>query len=342
MRPSDPAAGQAGEAGKISEELLTRLERHSLVQAKTFTTHPHIRSLNFTRKAFFDGHWDDVNVMARGLFIADDRRIVARSYPKFFNLGERAETELQNLRNRLQFPLRLWVKENGFLGILGWDHVAGELFFASKSTPESDFATWFREIFEANAGERGIARARDVVARRNLSLVFEVNDPVRDPHMIAYARPHVVLLDAIAREEVFQRLPYGELQQVADMIGVQVKQPGPTFRAWKDFDGWYAAVEREGRYYQWRGQDIEGFVAEDGAGFHFKIKLDYYSFWKWMRSHRDRIRRAREKALPLPLPPDDSEAQAFHEWLIVQPGAALNDDIITLRERFRAERHSVL
>ncbi len=337
LGPSDPAAGNSGEAGKISVELLARLEGHSLVQAKSFLSHPHVKSLNFTRKAFFSGQWDEVNLMARGLFVADDRRIVARSYPKFFNLEERPETQMRNLRTRLQFPLRMWVKENGYLGILGWDHVAGELFFASKSTPESDFAVWFREIFEGDAGERGVARARDVVAKRNLSLVFEVNDPVRDPHMIAYERPHVVLLDAIAREERFHRVPYAELRQIADMLGVRVKQPGPTFRAWNDFAGWHRAVERDGRLYQWRGQDIEGFVAEDTAGFQFKIKLDFYSFWKWMRSHRDRVRRAREKGQPLPLPPDDTEAARFHEWLIVQPDDALSQDIIALRERFRAE-----
>ncbi|MGI9479551.1 MAG: RNA ligase [Hyphomicrobiaceae bacterium] len=326
-----------GESGKLSAELLTKLEAHSLVQAKSFVTHPHIRSLNFTRKAFFDGNWDDVNVMARGLFVADDRRIVARSYPKFFNLEERAETQTRNLQNSLQFPLRLWVKENGYLGVLGWDHVGSDLFFASKSTPESDFAGWFREIFEAETGERGTARARDIVNKRNLSLVFEVNDPVRDPHMIAYEKPHVVLLDAIRREEAFARVAYAELKQIAGILGVSVKQPGPTFRTWKDFQGWLDAVQRDGRHYQWRNQHIEGFVAEDISGFQFKIKLDYYSFWKWMRSQRDRVRRAREKGQPLPVAPDDDQGRAFFEWLIVQPDDALQLDIIRLRDAYEAD-----
>ena len=326
-----------GERGKLSVDLVAKLEAHALVQSKSFVTHPHIRSLNFTRKAFFDGKWDDVNIMARGLFVADDRRIVARSYPKFFNLEERAETQTRNLRNSLQFPLRLWVKENGYLGILGWDHVGSDLFYASKSTPESDFAGWFREIFETEAGERGVSRARDVINKRNLSLVFEVNDPERDPHMIAYEKPHVVLLDAIRREEAFARVAYEELKQIAEMLGVAVKQPGPAFRTWKDFQGWLDAVKRDGRQYQWRNQHIEGFVAEDLSGFQFKIKLDYYSFWKWMRSQRDRVRRAREKGQPLPAPPDDREGRTFYEWLIVQSDDALQRDIIQLRDAFEAE-----
>ncbi len=332
------AVEDQGEQGKVSQDLLAKLQAHPLVQAKGFVSHPHIQSLNFTRKAFFDGKWDDINIMARGLFIADDRRIVARSYPKFFNLEERAETQTRNLQNALHFPLRLWVKENGYLGILGWDHIGGDLFYASKSTPESDFAGWFREIFEAEAGERGVNRARDMLNKRNLSFVFEVNDPQRDPHMIAYEKPHVVLLDAIRREEAFTRVAYEELKQIAQMLGVAVKQPGPTFRTWKDFHGWLEAVKRDGRGYQWKNEHIEGFVAEDQGGFQFKIKLDYYSFWKWMRSQRDRIRRARDKEQPLPAPPDDQEGLAFYDWLIVQSDDALQMDIIQLRDAFLAER----
>ncbi len=332
---------EQGERGKISEGLLAQLEAHPLVRAKSFTSHPHIRSLNFTRKAFFDGRWDDVNIMARGLFVADDRRIVARSYPKFFNLEERAETQMRNMRNRLQFPLKLWVKENGFLGILGWDHESRELFYASKSTPESDFASWFREIFETEAGERGVTRAGDIVGKRNLSLIFEVNDPVRDPHMIEYESAHVVLLDAIRREEKFDHVSYEELKQIAAVLGVRIKSSGPTFKSWKDFEGWHKSVEAQGRYYQWRGEHIEGFVAEDLAGFQFKVKLDFYSFWKWMRGHRDKIRRAREKEQPLPAPPEDPEANEFHEWLIVQSDEMLERDIIQLRREFEAETKGI-
>jgi len=332
---SDPIArADQGDAGMLSAEMLGKFEAHRLVQAKSFVSHPHIRSLNFTREAFFHGAWDDVNVMARGLFIADDRRIIARSYPKFFNLEERPETQMRNLQNSLQFPLKLWVKENGYLGILGWDHIQSALFFASKSTPESDFAAWFQEIFETDAGQSGMTRAADIVVNRNVSLVFEVNDPVRDPHMIEYDKPHVVLLDAIKRTERFMRVPYTELQQIAGLLGVGLKQAGPTFRSWKDFAGWHNAVTKEGRYYKWREQNIEGFVAEDSAGFQFKIKLDYYSFWKWMRSHRDKIRRARQKGRPLPAPPDDHQAATFHEWLITQPDEVLEHDIISLRRQF--------
>jgi len=329
-----------GETGKLSSSTLIKLENHKLVRAKTFTTHPHIRSLNFTNKAFFSGKWDDVNIMARGLFVADDRRIVARSYPKFFNLEERPETQMRNLKQTLEFPLRLWVKENGFLGILGWDHLADEpgLFFASKSTPESSFAGWFREIFTADAGDAGLARAADIVRNRNLTLIFEVNDPHRDPHMIAYERPHVVLLDAIYRQEAFARLPVSELGQIAAALNVRVKQPGPSLPDWNQFEGWLKSVQAQGRYFQWKDRDIEGFVIEDANGFMFKMKLDFYSFWKSMRGHRDRVRKARENGTAAPGPRfEDPEAYRFHDWLVTQPDDRLIQDIIVLRNAFLAE-----
>ena len=325
--------------GKLSVDLLEKLENHAHVRAKTFPSRPHVRSLNFTSKAFYSRQWDETSLMARGLFVADDRRIVARSYPKFFNLEERPETQMRNLRQTLVFPLKTWVKENGYLGILGWDHLVEEpgLFFASKSTPEGDFASWFKEILQNDAGPEGMRRAAEIVRNRNLTLVFEVNDPKRDPHMIAYDRPHVVLLDAIFRTQDFRKVDHGDLTAIAATIGVAVKQPGPRLPDWDQFSGWMKSVQAQGRYFQWQGKDLEGFVVEDSNGFMFKIKLDYYSFWKSMRGHRDRIRKAREKGQAPPLPRlDDAEARAFHDWLTTQPDTALGDSIIALRTRFLA------
>lgn len=328
----------ASDFGKLSEELLAELQKHPLVQEKRFETQPHLRSINFTRKAFYDGKWDDVNRVARGLFIADDRRIVARSYPKFFNHEERAETQDRNLMHRLSFPLKLWVKENGYLGILGWDHMEDTPFFASKSTPESDFAQWFKEIFTGEVGEQGIRYAGEIVKNRNLSLVFEVNDPVRDPHMIEYGAPHVVLLDAIHRTEDFRKLDYAELEQIASALGIKVKQPGPTFASWKDFSGWMKAVKAQGSYYKWNDAHIEGFVCEDADGFQFKIKLDFYAFWKRMRGLRDKVRRARERQTAVDANPGNEEGRAFLDWLMTQPDSALQDSIIDLRNRYFSAR----
>ena len=74
-----------------------------------------ISSFNFTREAFYSANWTRQTVLARGLFIdTDNNKIMARSYEKFFKINEVRETEMIALKNRLKFPVKAYVKENGF------------------------------------------------------------------------------------------------------------------------------------------------------------------------------------------------------------------------------------
>ncbi|MFM8454290.1 MAG: RNA ligase [Gammaproteobacteria bacterium] len=324
------------EGHKISQLSIDSLRAHDFVNCKKFVTYPHITSYNFTRKAFTKGIWDQVSLTARGLFVDDGRHIVARSYNKFFNLEERPETEWRNLQKSLTFPLTLWVKENGFLGLLGYDIASEKLFFASKSTPESPFAQWFKEILTESVGESRLEYLRRTVRDRNLSLVFEVNDPVNDPHMIEYDKRHVVLLDAVYRTEQFKRLEFPELQQFAASYNIPCKQKGIIFKDWNSFKGWYENMDAQGQNYTFKGKHVEGFVIEDSNGFMFKIKLPYYSFWKYMRSLKDRIIKMRETGGDLRRDISSPEALAFYEWAMTQPNEVLEKDIITLRKSYLA------
>jgi tRNA splicing ligase len=253
---------------------------------------------------------------------------------KFFNLEERPETEFRNLKNKLAFPLTLFVKENGFLGILGYDISSEELFFTSKSTPESPFAQWFKEILAETINESRMEYLRRSLRDRNLSLVFEVNDPVNDPHMIEYDNRHVVLLDAVYRTEQFKRLEFPELQQFATSYSIPCKQKSIIFKDWNSFKGWYDDVEAQGQNYLFKGKQIEGFVIEDSNGFMFKIKLPYYDFWKSMRSLKERIIKLRQTGGDLRRDISSPEALAFYEWAIIQPNEVLEKDIITLRKSY--------
>lgn len=95
-----------------------------------------ISSFNFTRDAFYDKKWDEQTTKARGLFInTANGTVVARSYPKFFNINERAETRFNMLQYRFKFPVTAYVKENGFLGMVSYNPETDDFFIASKSTP---------------------------------------------------------------------------------------------------------------------------------------------------------------------------------------------------------------
>lgn len=234
-----------------------------------------VSSFNFTRKAFYKNAWCHTSIKARGLFIdVNQEKIVARSYDKFFNYNEREETSTDSLKNNLSFPVRAYEKENGFLGILSYHN--GELFYASKSTTKSDFAGWFKEIVESTTN---VEEIKKILKNGDLTMVFEVNDP----HIIKYNERHVVLLDIIKNTESLKKIKYQQLVQIAKKINVNVKKLSVVLKDWNDFERWYNSINKIDMF-------IEGFVLEDHKGFMFKIKLPYYSFWKYMRNIRDRLR----------------------------------------------------
>ena len=357
---------EAGAApAALTPETIAAMKGHDGVLEKPMPDRPHISSLNFTRDVFFDKKWDDVVVKARGLFYAPATgEVAARGYDKFFNIGERPETELSSLAGTLAFPVVGYLKENGFLGNLGYDSARGELMFASKSTTGGDFAAWFKEIFEARVPAEKREEIKRYLRDAEASLVFEVVDPVRDPHMIKYSESKVVLLDAFHRSEDGLKLPFDELRKVGEVFGIEVKRRMFEFKNMQAMTGWIAAAHAD-LSYRFGGLDIEGVVFEDKVGFQTKCKLPHYSFWKTMRTSKDRIGRLREKrkfvrqeverkpslaaaraqelekieeGLRRTVESDAHPmARAFLAWCVEQPLESNARDVIATREDFDAK-----
>lgn len=274
---------------RMDDATLAALRAHPGVREGTSKSHPHVAALNFTKQVFFQASWDDLLVKARGLFVhRDTQDIVARGYEKFFNVNERPETQMGHLMETLAWPVSAYVKENGYLGNLGYDAATDELFIASKSTPDGDFAQWFREIFEATVPEGTRERLRRWLRDHEASMVFEVIDPVRDPHMIDYDRPHLVLLDVFHRSAQPEKLPHDQMKAVAERFGLTAKRRAIEFKNPQMFQGWYDAACSD-LTWRYKGEDIEGMVLEDRNGFQTKVKLPHYAFWKRMRSAKERL-----------------------------------------------------
>lgn len=330
-----------GQSDTMNADLLASLKAHELVLERRSASQPHISAFNFSRDAFFDKKWDDMTVRARGLFVdTKHTRIVARSYEKFFNLGERPETQDGALRTSFQYPIDVWLKENGYLGIIGYDEHAKQLVFASKSSLESDFAGWLRDLArETFGGEAGLERLRRYLRDSVTTAIFEVIDPVHDPHIIEYDEPRLVLLDLIRRNENFERVDYDQLQRTARYLSlgdkpVPVKERIAQLKSWEAFDGFRRAADAPDWLY--RGQPLEGFVYEDAAGFFVKQKLDYYAFWKRMRGLAVRVKKTRGTDKSLGRDISEPRVAAFHGWLVRQAEAVLSEDIISLRRRYLA------
>ena len=248
-----------------------------------------VSSYNFSSLVFKDNKkWNEFTIKARGLYISNTSpaRVVARSYDKFFNINEMEETNISHLKSDLSFPIRSYVKENGYLCILSTFN--DELFFATKSDcGEGPYREWFKEAIYKHLEDNHI-NEQDLInflKDHNVSMVFENVDIINDPHIIDYPeKKKLVLLDIIENEigKSMSRFTYDNLAKYANEFKFIYKEEGPTFNDVSEFIQFYN--DRYDDYdYTYNGRIIEGFVFEDSKGFMFKMKLPYYRFWKRIR-----------------------------------------------------------
>lgn len=267
---------------------ISQMRRNEYIQEKELGGS--LSSFNFTREAFQEGIWDDQTMRARGLFIDTAvPRIVARSYDKFFAVDERPETQLGILAPSLSYPVDVYVKENGFLGIVAPDG-EGDLLFASKSTIDSDFARWCEEIVRSEIGDDGADRLRKRLEELDATAVFEIVDPVRDPHIVLYGEPKAVLLDVVSRTLDLRLLGYDELCDFARECGCKVKERVATIEDADGFASWYRSVADEDAS-ALDDECIEGYVFIDAAQRMGKVKLSWYRTWKMLRGVLRRMSR---------------------------------------------------
>ena len=240
-----------------------------------------ISSFNFTKEAFYNHIWDQMTTKARGIFIDTEKnKIVARSYDKFFQVNERKETNLEEVKKTMAYPVTFYVKYNGFLGILSI--VDNEFFFASKSTNTGEYVEYFKTIFYQTFAEKTINNIKEKISKENVTFVFEVIDPINDPHIIKYTKSNLILLDIIKNTSEYKKESFESLQNFANKNNIQVKEKAYVAKTKEEFAKIINEVTLEN--YKWNNQYIEGFVIEDSKDFMLKIKSNYYTTWKYLRT----------------------------------------------------------
>ena len=264
-------------------DLVNRMRESKYVMERKFGN---ISSFNFTRDAFYSDKWNNETMHARGLFIdIPNEKVAARSYNKFFAVNEQKDTRFDILQFKFKFPVSAYVKENGFLGIVSYDASKDDFFISSKSTPTGEFSDYLRDMFDKVVEDK--AGLKEYIKDNDVSFVFECVDIVNDPHIIKYDKSHLYLLDIIKNDMDFSKLPYDEMVKVADRFKLEHKTLAKVMSTWDEFRDWYVEINQED--YLYNGKHIEGFVVEDTANFMVKVKLDYYKFWKHMRSVMDEV-----------------------------------------------------
>lgn len=309
------------------ESLMQNMKQSKYIKQRQFGD---ISSFNFTRDAFYKGEWNEETLRARGLFInTNTKEIVARSYDKFFNVNEMHNTKIDIIKRKFAYPIKVYKKENGFLGIIGYDSATDELVITTKSSLEGEYVEYFKEILAEKKVDLKIVKEH--CKTYGISLVFEVVHITKDPHIIEYYKNGLFLLEAVYNKIEFEHLSYDYLQNLAMAIGVSCKIHSFTFENQREFIEWYNDVTDEENLVD----DVEGYVIEDSNGFMVKVKLPYYKKWKKLRGVLDSVKRKgyidRTSMLV------DALENDFYNWCRDNRDN-LPDNILTARTMFEIDR----
>lgn len=238
-----------------------------------------ISSFNFTRHAFNKNVWNDMTQKARGLFInMRTNQVVVRGFDKFFNEGEKERWD--SYLKTVRYPISAYKKENGFLGLVGYDPSSDELIITSKGSLTGPYADYARDvILSLTTQDKLKAYCRE----HNATLLFEVCDKAHDEHIIEYPTTTAYLLDAVRNSFEFQELcDYDELTAPAESLGVPVKERVTVLEDEDAARAFVADIIRDD--YTYRGEHIEGFVFAGTDGHMLKYKTPYYRQWKRIRA----------------------------------------------------------
>lgn len=250
-------------------------------------------SINFNRNAFIGKKWNFATIKARGLFVDKNTgEVKMRSYDKFFNIDEHKTTKRKKLEETLKFPVKVTIKENGYLGIMSV--VDNQLVFASKTTDSGPFAERFERIFNETVSKHDTDLLKNILKKENASAVFEVISPTEDPHIIRYDKEEVVLLDIIHNVLNLGENYTEESDKFKKFLreNTSLRMPDELVINTND-ELWEYLRTNIGT-----NDSVEGVVVTDATGFKFKVKFNYYLMVKNLRRITQIFRKCKRDGTP--------------------------------------------
>lgn len=193
---------------------------------------------NYSELTQFSKQWDEVTLLARALITDVSGKIVARSFPKFFNMGERENEEITS-----QFVIQ--DKMDGSLGIMFWYEDRWRI--ASRGSFTSDQACKAQQLLDAKYDVHSL----DPTLGYSVEIIYPANRIVVNYH----TREELVFLAAFHPDgtESFPDMTKSGLSQVK-------QYKFEDFRVIRDLD--------------W--DNAEGFVVRFSNGFRLKLKFEGY------------------------------------------------------------------
>ena len=120
---------------KYNLDILNNYIERGYVVKQDHPTLP-ISIYNYSRTCQYEGRWDDITLNMRGTILDSEGKVIAKSFPKFFNMEEMKEIPNEEFQ--------VYEKVDGSLGIVFY--YDGEWHLASKGSFTSDQAIKGREM----------------------------------------------------------------------------------------------------------------------------------------------------------------------------------------------------
>ena len=230
---------------KYQLNILNHYIEKGLVAKQDHPTLP-LSIYNYSRTCQYDRLWDPVTLDCRGLVLDNEGNVVAKPFPKFFNMEELNDNEIP------KEAFEVFEKMDGSLGI--FFHYNGEWNMATRGSFTSDQAIKGMEIAKRNG--------LDNKCVPGFVYLFEIIYP-ENRIVVDYGTDERLVLLSIINPEG-KELAYDEIQM----------------------DGWdivnrYDGVNDYTKLKEMISNDAEGYVIRFKSGMRMKIKGDEY-----VRLHR--------------------------------------------------------
>ena len=200
---------------------------------------------NYSRECQFSKNWDDITLNMRGTILDREGNIVARAFPKFFNMEEHDQKDIPNE------PFEVFEKMDGSLGILF--NYNGEWHFATKGSFVSDQAIKGKEILEKYDYMR---------LSPDFTYLFEIIYP-ENRIVVSYDYEDLVLLASINNKDDQE---YDIHSDILDTLNFKLVK---KYHGVEDYKKLKSIIEN----------NSEGFVIRFKSGFRMKIKGCHQDFF---------------------------------------------------------------
>lgn len=206
---------------------------------------------NYSRTCQYDGVWDDITKMCRGLILDREGNVIAKSFNKFFNYEELTLNDIP------EEPFEVFEKLDGSLGILFW--YQGKWILASKGSFTSDQAIKGREILNKKYNVEVLPKGYTTV----VEIIYPENRIVCN-----YGEDEELVVLSMISNANGKELDYDSMLSINEVSGF------PTIKKYdgiSDYDTLKTQI----------GENREGYVVRFRNGFRMKIKGEDY-----VRLHR--------------------------------------------------------